>query len=256
MTPARDKRNRELEAYSQAIRQVASDAELPFVDLFEASLYLMDEPTGPKLTTNGVHLNTYGYCAISHAFYDQLTDSNRESWLLRIDANDNSEYARGVEISELTIDESDIRFQVTKKSTPKLRPPTNHPLPPQLESFRDTLIVENLKPGKYQLTVDEQPVASGTAQAWSAGVPIDSSPAHQSAKAYQALVNDKNLQFTYSWKALNQVHIVGERRTSPSGKELPKEVLEFSRLAKEVDKTLAKGVRLKTRQWHISRISK
>ncbi|PHS04875.1 MAG: dehydrogenase [Blastopirellula sp.] len=256
LTPARDKRNRVLEAYTQAIKEVASDTEVPFVDLFEASLYLMDEPTGPKLTNNGIHLNTYGYWAISHAFYDQLTESNRASWLLRIDANAKSEYARGVEISELTTNGSGLSFQVTEKSTPKLRPPTDQTLPPQLESFRDTLIIENLNPGKYRLTIDKQHVATATAQAWAAGVAVDSSPAHQSAEAYLALVNDKNLQFTYSWKALNQVHIVGERRTSASGKELPKEVIEFSRLAKELDKALAKGVELKTRQWRVSRISK
>ena len=84
---------------------------------------------------------------------------------------------------------------------------------------------------------------------------VDSSPAHKAAEAYRAVVNDKNLQFTYSWKALNQVHIVGERRASPSGKSLPKEVIEFNSLANDLDKALSKGIELKTRQWRISRIS-
>ncbi|WP_182868620.1 SGNH/GDSL hydrolase family protein [Rhodopirellula sp. JC639] len=259
-TPDRARRNRELQAYTHAMREVAADANVPFVDLFEASRYLMDEPAGPNLTRNGIHLNPYGYWAISHTFFDQLTADDRvphqPNWIVRIDAASKSVEARGVEVIELETDGSNLRFQVSETSAPRLRPPTDQPLPPQLEFIRDTLVVENLSRGTYRLTVDDNPVATATAQAWSQGVAIDSSPAHQAAQAYRAVVNDKNLQFTYSWKALNQVHIVGERRASPSGKSLPREVIEFNRLANELDRQLSRGMELKTRSWRLSRISK
>ena len=255
LTPARDKRNRDLQSYTHAMRDVASDAGVPFVDLFEASNYLMNEPIGPKLTTNGIHLNSYGYWAISHEFFKQLTERAPNcGWLLRIDAAAKSADGEGVEISKMTSDETGLRFLVKETSAPKLRPPTNQPLPPQLESVRDTLTVANLKPGKYRLTVDKKPVASGTAQEWAEGVAIDSSPTHEAAESYHAAVNDKNLQFTYSWKALNQVHIVGERKKSPSGRALPGEVIEFDRLAKERDEALRNGIELKTRVWKLSRV--
>lgn len=259
LTPAHDKRNRELKAYTRAMREVATKTEVPFVDLFEASRYLMNESTGPKLTNNGIHLNAYGYWAISHTFCDQLTADDRlpnTSWQIRIDAAKKSSDARGVGIAQLRTDESGLSFQVTEKSAPTLRPPTNQPLPPQLESVRDTLVIENLKPGKYQLTIDEKPVATATAQSWAKGVAVDSSPAHKAAEAYRAVVNNKNLQFTYSWKALNQVHIVGERRRSPSGKSLPKEVIEFNKLANDLDKALRNGIELKARQWRITRVAR
>lgn len=259
LTPERDRRNRELNAYTRVMRDVATDAEVHFVDLFEASRYLMDEAVGPKLTNNGIHLNSFGYWAISHAFFDQLTADdrvpNQQSWLLQMDAATKSSDARGIGISELATDESGLSFQVTEESAPRLRPPTIQPLPLQLDFVRDMLIIDNLKPGKYRLTVDQEIVATATAEAWAEGVAVDSSPAHKAAEAYQAVVNDKNLQFTYSWKALNQVHIVGERRRSPSGKSLPEEVIEFNRLANKLDKALSKGIELKTRQWRISRIS-
>lgn len=256
LTPARDKRNQDLQSYTRAMRDVATDAGVTFVDLFEASRYLMDEPTGPKLTNNGIHLNSYGYWAISHAFYEQLTEGvpNRQAWLLRIDATAKSTEAHGVEFSELTSDETGLRFHVTEKSAPKLRPPTDQFLPPQLAIVRDTLIVANLMAGKHQLTIDGKPVATATAQEWAEGVAIDSSPTHQAAEAYLAAVNDKNLQFTYSWKALNQVHIVGERKGSPSGRALPGEVIEFHRLAKERDEALRKGIELKTRVWRVLQV--
>lgn len=260
LTPTRDKRNRELQAYTRAMREVATEAKLPFVDLFETSRYLMEERIGPKLTTNGIHLNSYGYWAISHAFCEQLTaddrSPNRQSWRLRIDAAKKSSDARGVKISKLTTEESGLSFQVTEKIPPTLPPPTDQPLPSQLESVRDTLMIENLKPGKYRLMIDETPVATATAEAWAEGVAVDSSPAHKASAAYRALVNTKNLQFTYSWKALNQVHIVGERRKSPSGKSLPKEIIEFNKLANDLDQALSQGIELKTRQWWITRIAK
>ena len=259
LTPERDRRNRELNAYTRVMRDVATDAEVHFVNLFEASRYLMDEAIGPKLTNNGIHLNSFGYWAISYSFFDQLTAddrvSNQQSWLLRLNAATKSIDARGIRISELSTDESSLSFKVTEESAPRLRPPTTQPLPPQLDFVRDMLIVDNLKPGKYRLTIDQEIVATSTAEAWAEGVAIDSSPAHKLTEAYQAMVNDKNLQFMYSWKALNQVHIVGERRRSSSGKSLPKEVIEFNRLANKLDKALRNGIELKTRQWRISRIS-
>jgi len=259
LTPEPDQRNRQLEAYAQAMQEVAAENDVPFVDLFQASRYLMDEPTGPQLTSNGIHLNPYGYWAISHTFCDQLladaSFSSRQSWLLRIDVATMSSDARGVELTELAADQSRLSFQVMEKSAPMVRPPTDQQLPPQLDFVRDTLVVENLQPGNYRLTVDREAVVTAAAEAWSEGVAVDTSPAHKAAEEYRAAINDKNLQFTYSWKALNQVHIVGERRTSPSGKTLPKEVIEFNRLAKERDRALSRGVELRTRNWRLTRVS-
>ena len=257
LSPAHDKRLGELRTYTQAMREVASDSNIPFVDLFEPSHYLMNEPVGPDLTNNGIHLNAYGYWAIGHSLFQQLTTNDRSNdrWVLRIDAQKVSGSGRGVDVGNLSSDEDGIRFQVTEKSAPTLRPPTQQRLPSQLAFARDTLIVENLSPGKYRLLVDDGVVAMASAEDWGKGVPIDSSPAHDLAEQYRADINDKNLQFTYSWKALNQVHIVGERRTSPSGKALPAEVVEFDKIAGQRDKELRSGIKLKTRTWRLSRIA-
>ncbi|NNJ26357.1 SGNH/GDSL hydrolase family protein [Alienimonas chondri] len=258
LTPNRDERNRDLEAYTRAMRDVADDAGTPFVDLFEASRYLMDESVGPKLTSNGIHLNPYGHWAVSHAFFDQLTaddpSPDQRPWLLRIDAAKRSAAGRGVSVSDLAADDSGLSFQVAEDAPPSLPPPTERPLPPQLEFARDALAVENLEPGTYELTIDGTPVATASAEDWADGVPVDASPAHQAAEAFRNVVNDKNLQFTYSWKALNQVHIVGERRSSPSGRALPGEVIEFNQLANALDETLSEGMELKTRRWRLTRV--
>lgn len=256
LTPKLEKRNQDLAAYTQAMREVSADAGVPFVDLYAPSLYIMNEPSGPNLTTNGIHLNRYGYWAIGKSFFDQLAKSDksaeREAWKLSIDAQTATATASGVEVSGIHSTDTSISFLVTETSPPCLPPPTDQVLPPQLQYRRDTLRVEQLKPGRYQLTVDEQSVATATAEAWAEGVPIDSSPAHIEAENLRTAINDKNLQFTYSWKALNQVHIVGERKTSSSGKELPREVIEFKELADQRDAVLHKAIELKARKWRIS----
>ena len=258
LTPQRYKRNLDLEAYTGAMREVASAANVPFVDLFAASRHLMDEPVGPNLTTNGIHLNPYGYWAISQTFCDQLVGRDSAirspSWQLSVDAAATTGKSHGVKIFDISADEKGLSFRVTETSVPNLAPPTDAALPPQLQLIRDTLVVGNLKPGRYRLTVDGQPVVIADDKAWSEGVAIDSSPAHKAAEAYRAAVNDKNLQFTYSWKALNQVHIVGERKKSPSGRALPGEVIAFNNLANQRDAALRDGIELKTRHWRITRV--
>ncbi|MDB4614799.1 dehydrogenase, partial [bacterium] len=164
--------------------------------------------------------------------------------------------ANGVRISKTNSTESSVSFLVEETSAPSSPPPNEQPLPTQLQFNRDTLRVENLKSGTYQLTVDEKPVVTATAEEWAKGVAVDSSPAHKAAEKFRKAVNDKNLQFTYSWKALNQVHIVGERKSSPSGRALPREVIEFNELANERDAALHGGIKLKTRRWKLSLLEK
>ncbi len=256
LTPNTENRNGELQAYTQAIGEVAKAANLPFVDLYEQSRYLMNEP-GPDMTTNGVHLRAYGYWAISNTFANQLIKAeSTEPWQIALDAKNASGDFSGVELVNIESKDGSLNLKVKELSAPSLRPPTDETLPPQLSIRRDTLVVKNLKAGSYTLTIDGKEVASGTNTEWDAGVPIDSSPAHLEAEAYRELVNDKNLQFVYSWKALNQVHIVGERKTSASGSALPAEVIKFNEITKERDEALGKGIELKTREWKLTPTAK
>ena len=115
------------------------------------------------------------------------------------------------------------------------------------------MIVEGLAPGKYILQVDGQNVISGSHEQWANGLPVDQSPAHRETEAFRMKVNDKNLHFTYSWKALNQVHIVGERKKSPAGAALPEEVIRFNELAILKDSQLREAHPVKTREWKLIR---
>jgi hypothetical protein len=250
-TPALDSRNGDLKAYTRAMGEVAAAADTPFVDLFEASRYLMGESKVAKLTTNGIHLNALGYWAMSHAFFEGLVGETNPQWRLIIDAEAITGSATGVKLADLIADAEGLNMTVTETSAPSLPPPGDAELPLQLSSQRDTLIVKNLKPGEYTLSIDGEKVIGARHDAWARGVAIDASPAHREAAALREAINDKNRQFTYSWKALNQVHIVGERRNSPSGRALPAEVIEFNKLALQRDKEIRSMTKLKTRQWRL-----
>lgn len=234
LTPLHEKRNRELGAYSSAIRNVAETAEIPFVNVYDETKYLMNEWKGGDFTTNGIHLNETGYWAVSRMMFEQLVDEPQPAWRIRLDAK------------------GTLTFDVAEESAPSLPPPTDAALPQQLQAQRDMVTIENLKPGSYALTIDDQPVTTATHEEWAKGVVIDESPSHQDAEKFRDVVRDKNQQFVYSWKALNQVHIVGERRKSPAGQALPAEVIEFNKIAKQRDQELREGLQLKTRVWKLT----
>ena len=255
LTPRLAERNRELQLYSEAMRETAANESVPFVDLYGPTRALMSVLDAIPLTTNGIHLSDYGYWAVSRILYDGFFESEGgigdQPWQISVDAKAKSSDAKGLSLSGLASNRREISFRATEEASPSLPPPTKHKLPAVLNARRDTMVVKNLQPGKYVLLVDGERVSSANHDEWAEGVAIDSSPAHREGEAFREAVNDKNLQFIYSWKALNQVHIVGERRNSPSGRALPAEILEFKALANEKDAALEGGIELKTREWRL-----
>lgn len=259
LTPAVAQRNHDLAAYTRAMSEVAASKGIPFINLFAPFRELGAARGGPRFTTNGIHLNPYGYWAMSRTFGEQLLSdgsaSSLPSWAIHIDAAARKSQASGVSVIETFGENDELVFVVGEDTPPSLPPPSDVSLPPPLARQRDTLTIENLLPGTYTLTVDGQTVVTASHDAWARGVFIDNSPAHRAVESYRAAVNDKNLQFIYSWKALNQVHIVGERRSSPSGRALPGEVLEFNNLTNQADEALREGPELKVRTWRLTPVN-
>ena len=69
--PAADLNNENIALYAEAIRQVAKETEVGFVDLFAPTIAAMQSP-GSDLTVNGVHLNDEGYELVSQQIYEGL----------------------------------------------------------------------------------------------------------------------------------------------------------------------------------------
>jgi len=237
LTPNITKRNNEIALYSNTMQKYVTSKGYPFIDILTQSQQLMQEKGAPKMTNNGIHLNKYGYWAISRILGEKLTET-KKPWNLSIDATGQ-------------VSKSGIETTMKDKTWPNLAPPIKGKIHASLRKYRDTLKVKNLKPGQYTLTIDGQPVANGSEQDWAKGKIIDSSPAHSELNTYRENVLDKNQQFIYSWKALNQVHIVGERRKSSSGLKLPAEVIKFNELSIEKELQLKSGMDSKNREYRL-----
>lgn len=247
ITPNLEQRNKDLAAYTQVMAVVAAERKLPFVDLHAPLAELM-AADGPKLTTNGITLRAYGHWAAA-----KFLAGGSETWHLELDANAKSATATGLAISAIQGGTDGLSFIAKEESWPSLPPPGGEA---HAQLQRDTLVVSGLAPGDYRLEVDGQAVTDASAKAWAKGVIIETSPAHRALEDFREAVNDKNRQFTYSWKALNQVHIVGERKKSASGRALPAEVIAFNKLADEKDVALRGAFALKTRNWQLTRSTK
>jgi len=237
LSPARERRNRELGEYTAAMEQVASGLELPFVNLFQPTLDLMADSAGPKLTSNGIHLNAYGYWTVSRILADGVV-APTQPWALRINSQTYQTTSDGVTITRVEPAAGGLRFTVAERRPPTVAPPVKDRIHAALQPHRDTLVVTHLPPGEHLLTIDGEPVIAASHERWAVGIAIDASPRHREAEALRQAVNDKNQHWVYSWKALNQVHIVGERKDSPSGQALPGELIEFKRLTDEKDHAL------------------
>jgi hypothetical protein len=253
-TPNTDQRNVDVKTYALAMEQVCSQEKIPFINLYEVTAALFGDRNFPRITENGIRLNEYGYWATACTVADFLIRPT-PPWLLKINAKTLESEGKGLSIGEIDSDDKKLRFSfsVLEKTPPQLPPPVSGQIHQELQSSRDLLVVKDLSPGKYLLQVDGLVVALGTHLEWSNGLPIDQSPAHREADAFRMKINDKNLQFTYSWKALNQVHIVGERKKSPAGAALPEEVIRFNELAILRDAELRETRSPKTRRWQLIR---
>ena len=253
-TPNTDQRNEDIKTYALAMEQVCSQEKIPFINLYEVTAALLGDRNAPRITENGIRLNEYGYWATARTVADFLIRPT-PPWFLKINAKTLESEGKGLSIGEIDSDDKRLRFSfsVFEKTAPQLAPPVSGQIHQELQSTRDLLVVKGLSPGKYLLQADGLVVALGTHLEWSNGLPVDQSPAHREAEAFRMKINDKNLQFTYSWKALNQVHIVGERKKSPAGAALPDEVIRFNELAILRDAELRETRSPKTRRWQLIR---
>lgn len=201
-TPNHDRRNQELVAYTRVMKEMAAQADLPFVNLNESTARWMSASGGPKLTRNGINLNAYGYWCVSRTLADALLPGVAP-WRLQVDAKADKTVAQGVRIADVEAIGQGLSFTVEELSWPALGAPSKEAVHRELETRRDTLRVANLNPGSYRLEVDGKEVAVADHSAWAAGVALVATPAHRALQKYRGAIDDKNLQFVYSWKALN-----------------------------------------------------
>ncbi|MEX2592867.1 MAG: SGNH/GDSL hydrolase family protein [Anditalea sp.] len=197
-------RNKNLELYSSAIANTASERDLLFVDIFKP---LQEISKNSNLSDEGVHLNETGYYYLASIMEEGLGLSPR-NWSVNINVSELiAEATIPTKILNSDVDEGHIKFTVHDEFLPL-------PLPvhglDRSENVRE-LKIRGLKRGYYSLTVDGAQVLTATAKKWSEGVEIkQGTPFTQSSQLRNRILK-KNELFFHQYRPLNRTYIIGFR---------------------------------------------
>ena len=196
-----------LKAITGAMKQVAMERELPFVDLYTPT---QGWTANDGMSDNGLHPNQKGYQVLAGVIAEALAPA----YSVRIDA---AQPTPSGAVSGVEAIGGGIEFGMMDSWTGYRR-----------------IVVKNLPPANYTLSVAGQRTLTATHEQWAKGVDVATSLSKDAEILVQRIV-DKNDHFVYGWKALNTVHIVGERRKSKSGQSLPAEIKTFYQMVDERD---------------------
>ena len=251
--PDGEAQNLNLAVYATAMKEVAQENGLLCIDLFSPTLALSQEGGASKMTTNGVILSPYGAWVSSHFIADGLAPgySGLEIALGGIEpvvANGaNIEAAKARSNQAYSWNQSEARW--------KTPPPQDSSLHPSLRRWTDRLRATGLDEGVYALTVNGREIARATSSKWNEGLALKNLSEQSQVEAFRKGIVEKNDQFFLSWRSLNQVHIVGTRRKSPSGRALPGELKQFRANAEVGERELAKYPEFdETSRWEFRKV--
>ena len=235
--------NQSLSEYTQAMQAVAARHHLPFVDLFTTTKKLMDENPSQKLTRNGIHLNEYGYWALSHFVAGELLGKKIKSPQLMVDLANQKIQTTNAEIIQQTFQPEKIQFTVKEKVLPIPAPPESAIVHSNLLAAQPRLTVRNLPAGNYRLLVNGTPIVEASHTDWNRGLQLQNLPSQSLVTDLRSTIDRKNELFFYVYRAHNAEYIFG-RRTKPFGAvSFPPEMEAFGKLIQSRETNIRKQSR-------------
>lgn len=255
-----------LEAYTAAIRTVADDRETAFVDLLATTSKLQEESSSPRLTKNGIHLNGYGYWAVSHALADGIAGP-APSWRIEVETGrdevlspapeESTDGGRPIRISDIESGDRGVRFKLRTDALPAPAPPKGLAPHPRLADRLPQLVVRALRPGTYVLEIDGTRVHTADDRQWARGVVLCDLPARDRTAELREAIQRKNEWFFYRWRPANAEYVFG-RRTKPFGAvSFPPEMEQFDALITEEDRRIHRlSQSRRTETWRLVRVER
>lgn len=213
--------NRNLQAYTEAMRKVARINEIPFVDLYTPLKEMLEKNSGIRLTFNGIHLTQFGDWVASQVMADALGLLPQPE-PLEFDAGGKSE----------------ANFSFTNATLSAAPPPAGQSVPPSLRNHLQEVAIKNLKPGRYTLKYKGEPVATADHREWADGVSVSAGPAQDAAEELRQTIVDKNQQFFYRWRAVNGEYIYGRRKEPFGVISFPPEMQKLDEMIRSLDQTI------------------
>jgi len=214
--------NRQLRAYTSSMRRIAGKQRVPFIDLFTPTRALMQDASGEKLTFDGIHLTQYGYWVAGQLMARSLGLLPPRK-PIEIDAAGKGD---------------GVRKSVVNKTLPLPAAPAGAKVHRSiLRQTLRTVVVRNLKPGRYVLKIDGRAnTAPIDAADWAKGVAVPDAPAAQQVvEKLRRTIIDKNQQFFYRHRSVNGEYIYGRRKKPFGVVNFPPEMKKLDQMVRERD---------------------
>lgn len=197
-------RNTMLERYAAAISKIAAERNNRYIDLFKP---IQEDAKRAVITENGIHLNATGYYYLATAL-EQGLGLKPHSEAITVNAATNV-IESAVPAKLLDANKTSLRFSLHDTCLPLPSPEQDGKLI-TVDNGR-ILKIKGLKKGFYTLTVDNDDVATASANQWAEGVVIRQGPAFTRAEQLRQLILEKNDLFFFQYRPLNQTYIIGFR---------------------------------------------
>lgn len=212
--------NRDLAAYTEAVRSIAASRDAAFVDLFDlvgkARARREEQSTlSQPDTDNGIHPTELGFWRLA----------NMPELGVKPGAYQPSK--------DLETNEQGVRFVTTDARLPL---PASPATGKSLDGVR-SVKVEKLKPGRYTLKVDGRNVLTKTAQEWAKGQAIPAGPEAEQVEKLRAAIVAKNRLFFYRWRPQNITYLFGFRKHEQGRNAV--EIPQFDPLVDAEEKEIA-----------------
>lgn len=218
--------NEQLMRYRDVIVSVAEERGCDVVDLFGRLKSRAAElgVTG-NLTDNGMHLNSLGYWCAAQTLLTEL-DLAAPPIRVQVDVQSGQADASGAAILQAELSSQRVQFTLQPNSLPIPAPVSaapSHMAPAHAEPKQpraDTtdaepavawpprmLSVAHLAPGTYQLLLDGQVLASGSAEQWAAGVSWSHVANQDRAARLLRQIVAKNELYFHRWRPQNETYL-------------------------------------------------
>jgi hypothetical protein len=199
-----DNRNADLELYSKAISEVATQRSKLFIDIYNP---ILNTSKKEAIVENTVHLNELGYYYLATILEKALgLDAAKATTAITISG-------KKAEASNARIVSADnemdiVKFTVENKYLPLPSPQSASWIVDNARIVR----ISGLKKGYYTLTSENNDVASASAKEWGKGVEIKQGPQFAQSVEIRNMILKKNELHFFQYRPLNQTYIIGFRR--------------------------------------------
>ena len=229
--------NADLQLYRDLLWSEATRRGAIGVDLFHA--LPTDNPFDPgPWTANGIHLTPAGYWMASAAIAPALTGPPVVHPVVTIEKGQAT--VKGATVTDFTATPTGYRFQVKLARLPDPPCPTRACAGSMgTAGASQGIRALDLAPGLYELRVDGQMAAGGTASIWRVGTTlILINPDVRQVEALRAAINRKNLLYFHRWRPQNETYLFGFRKHE-QGKNAA-ELAAFDPLIAEAEAEIAR----------------